>query len=1172
MWFNLLLVATAVLLAYGASLGYFLLDARLQERFVPAALTRGSLSAKRWSTRFNWGDYWHCWAWAISVEWRIGSVMLLAMMSFPLAVGFLVYHVYLIWAGMTTNESAKWSDWKEDILDGVVYRARVAELRETYPRLPVDVEPREEEVMWPRAARARWWLVRMNDGRQPTVKEKVDESRGGAGADEGVDYNEVPDERWERVHSLGEVENVYDLGFWGNLRDGMLNRGSVPLITHTSGCLQMAPRPAKRQRRSTIVLSDDSDEDNERPSSEARKSSLQREITLDGRTSQAVSPVKSAKGRAAVRKQPAPKPSPKSSPEKIRKNTRSQHEPDKTKSLHSFFNKATDEERWRKKSVTPDLDIQNGELGDAIEDDELSDETLQELGLKTDTASVVLDKRKPVVTAINGLKSTSDGGGLPSSQRFVRPTLPRPTLSNRNLPSDTEHSLTVEGHRPWADRYGPSNLEELVVHKRKVGDVQNWLQGKIAGRNGQKLLVLKGPAGSGKTTTLSLLAQAMGLQLVHWHNPAVSEAGANNSTALQFEEFLNRGGQFGSLAFDRDSMTSDTSKTDSAHRVLVIEEFPATMTRLHSFRSAVLQYLARSRAASTITLRGQQSPSDNPPPVVLIISETLLSSSTALTDSFTAHRLLGPEILNHPYVTVMEFNPVAPTFVTKALDLVMKKEARDSRRRRMPGPAVIQRLADMGDVRSAVNSLEFLCLRGGDGLEWSGTVAAKAKKSSKDTVPLTEMERNSLQLVSQRETTLDMFHAAGKIVYNKREDPRVLDTRGEPPPKPPDHLRHIYPSKVSQIDIEALLNETGTDIQTFISTLHENYILSCNGETFEESFDGCSDILSISDILNPDSGPRRRANPSHYATMIQANLQAGSSDTLRQDEISFQVATRGLLFNLPYPVNRATPPGAKKSDTFKMFYPASLRLWKPTEELDSLIEMFVYGEGMGKLDAAAAGSNTLSNIPGINEGGVATWRTRTFAAAASSPEAWKGELGADFGHNQEQDDDDDDESVALPPRPLRHAKDTLTLEILPYMTQIFGARKRDTSIIERITKFRPAAAFQSAAAVATGSGAFDDDGDESTAGAGAGENTARARARARAGVFARTPVGGAGANGPPAVVSGVPRVIVGSGLGASTLSGSTSTITGSYDAQSASAVDAASMEKLYISDDDIEDD
>jgi palmitoyltransferase len=133
--------------------------------------------------------------------------MLLAVMSFPLAVGFLVYHVYLIWAGMTTNESAKWSDWKEDILDGVVYRARVA------------------EVMWPRAARARWWLVRMNDGRQPTVKTKVNESRGGAGADEGVDYNEVPDERWERVHSLSEVENVYDLGFWGNLRDGMLNRG-----------------------------------------------------------------------------------------------------------------------------------------------------------------------------------------------------------------------------------------------------------------------------------------------------------------------------------------------------------------------------------------------------------------------------------------------------------------------------------------------------------------------------------------------------------------------------------------------------------------------------------------------------------------------------------------------------------------------------------------------------------------------------------------------------------------------------------------------------------------------------------------------------------------------------------------------------------------------------------
>ena len=745
----------------------------------------------------------------------------------------------------------------------------------------------------------------------------------------------------------------------------------------------------------------------------------------------------------------------------------------------------------------------------------MSEDTLRELGVKTDTAAAPLDRRKPVASAVAGFKSAANGSSLPSSQRFVRPAPPTHPV-NANV---AQEEALAEGHHPWADRFGPGNLEELVVHKKKVSDVQNWLQGRIDARNVQKVLILKGPAGSGKTTTLLLLAKAMGLQLVSWHNPDASDLSA--TIAVQFDEFLNRGGQFGGLAFDQETTAADQQLADSAHRVLVIEEFPATMTRLssalQSFRSVILQYLARSRPTSSARFLGKEGSREAAPPVVIIISETLISSSTALSDSFTAHRLLGPEILNHPFVTVMEFNPVAPTFVTKALDLVMKKEARDSRRRRMPGPAIIQKLAEMGDVRSAVNSLEFLCLRSGDGAEWSGTVAAKAKKTSKDSVPLTEMEKNSLQLVSQRETTLDMFHAAGKIVYNKREDPRVLDTRAEPPPKPPDHLMHQYTPKVSQVDIEALLNETGTDIQTFISTLHENYVLSCNGDTFENCFDGCSEILSSSDILNPDSRPSRRAKSSN-ASIIQASLQAGSSDTLRQDEISFQVATRGLLFNLPYPVNRASPPGGRKGDTYKMFYPASLRLWKPTEELESLIDMFVYGgEGMGK-----AGSGSRASTA-AHDDGVASWQSRTFAATVSAAEA-----GSD-------NDEDDENSIT---RPLRHTRDTLTLEILPYMTQIFAGRKKDTSVLERITKFKPAAFLSSAAA-----------GDESFEDGEAAATNEMNEGRSN-GI-----VGG----GPGTKSSGLAAKVGQSAAAAK-------------QGPDPTDVEAPAMDKLYISDDDIEDD
>ncbi|OCT53466.1 hypothetical protein CLCR_09585 [Cladophialophora carrionii] len=818
----------------------------------------------------------------------------------------------------------------------------------------------------------------------------------------------------------------------------------------------MAPRPAKRQRRSTIALSDEDDADFGLPSSKQAKGGSQREITRDGRTSTTVSPIKGTRTRPAPKKAAATS-SPISSPEKLRKNSKVKDDAVKNKSLHNFFGKASEEQRWRKKSQTPDLEVENGaELSDAIEDDDLSDETLQELGLKIDKSSKPVERRNPgLLPAVGGPKAGPNGGSLPSSQRFIKPAVT--ARNSTNAPSADR--AEVEGHAPWADRYGPSNLEELMVHKKKVADVQSWLQSKIDGRNNQKLLVLKGPAGSGKTMTVSLLAKAMGLQVVSWHNPAVSESGSNNSISAQFDEFLNRGGQFGSLAFDHDVSTGQAPEGAISSQILVIEEFPATMTRsssaLQSFRAVISRFLARAKPAPAMAFRGHQSSEEISPPVVIIISETLLSSSTALADSFTAHRLLGPEILNHSFVTTMDFNPVAATLMTKALDLVVKKEARDSRRRRTPGPAVIARLAEIGDIRSAVNSLEFLCLKGDNGTEWSGTVAAKVKRSSKDNAALTETERNSLALLSQRETTLDMFHATGKIVYNKREDPRVLDTRAEPPPKPPDHLMHLYTPKVSQVDIEALLSETGTDIQTFISTVHENYILSCGGDSFEVSFEGCSDILSVSDVLNPENRPNRRGNASNpNAGIVLSNFQAGSSDTLRQDEISFNVATRGLLFSLPFPVHRsgAAVPGGKRGDEFKMFYPASLRLWKPMEEMHGLLDMFVYGDGIAPSRPATSGADGP-----ISDGGVATWQSRILAEDSISTTVPQPPIKSEppdqatwypalMGVGDEQD--------FLPP-PTTHAKDILTLELLPYRTRILSARHQDTTSLEKITKFKP---------------------------------------------------------------------------------------------------------------------
>ena len=465
-------------------------------------------------------------------------------------------------------------------------------------------------------------------------------------------------------------------------------------------------------------------------------------------------------------------------------------------------------------------------------------------------------------------------------------------------------------------------------------------------------------------------------------------------------------------------------------RVLMVDEFPTTFTRsaiaLHAFRSSLLAYLSTGTVTTGSLFQSAKSDPNGTPPIVMIVSETLLSSATASMDSLTAHRLLGPEISNHPCTHMIEFNPVAPTFISKALDIVVKKEARTSKRRRIPGSVIMKRLSEMGDIRSAVNSLEFLCLRGDETGDWGGRVAGKTKRNTKDSSSMTAREQESLELVTQRESTLGMFHAVGKVVYNKRDLP---DTSITGPQPPPDHLQQLHRPKVSQVLVDDLMNETGTDISTFISSLHENYILSCNGSSFVDQLNDCVDYLSDSDLLDTDS---RRSITSYRAGIGSArvNVQTGSTDLIRQSEISFDVAVRGLLFALPSPVSRATHPNGKKDDSHKMFFPAALRLWKKTEEIEGVVSVWRKRLESGTTLTAMDNSYPTETS---SAGGVASWKRHNT-----------------LDHVQSNDPNDDPDG--LPLRFIVSRNDLLLLH-LPYLSQIHQPKDKHAAGLKLVTQF-----------------------------------------------------------------------------------------------------------------------
>ncbi|KAK2759039.1 Cell cycle checkpoint protein rad17 [Arachnomyces sp. PD_36] len=841
----------------------------------------------------------------------------------------------------------------------------------------------------------------------------------------------------------------------------------------------MAAPPAKRQRRLVVLSSDDEESEGGKSSTKGTNSQLEygQEPLISAshfsRPSSSKLPESSTllPSRSKPKLQTTTKPqrpfgrstststqaSPTPSPEKKRKALNKKGKKDEpgapTKSLHSFFQPATEEQRWERRNVgagsgpgssaraVVDDIIEDGEGDDWIEDDFSDDDFLamsQSFGggsfgdrsVSSSTQGTVRGGKSTLGPKDTGVRKPVRSN---TKKRFILPPSPVP---EKKQPSLSKPVSAPEDLQPWAERFAPLGIDELAVHKRKITDVQRWLEDVFLGRNRRRLLVLRGPAGSGKTTTISLLSKVLGYDIIEWKNPLGSEYSAQGYTSMssQFEEFLGRGDKFGSLDLGAPSTqgTETRTSTPAGRRIILLEEFPSTLSRtstpLISFRSALMRYLAANVPSHGLTFQSTGKVRELNPPVVIIVSETLLSTTTAISDNFTAHRLLGPEISNHPGVNIIDFNSIAPTIMLKALNLVLKKEARCSTRKNAPGPAVLKRLSEMGDIRSAVSSLEFLCIRGDDGGVWGGKPTAKKKKASGE-APLTDMEKESLEMVSQREASLGIFHAVGKVMYNKREDPAIAHESRIRLPPPPDHLRHHSRPKISEVSIDDLINEIGTDTQTFISALHENYAPSCNGSSFSQSLEGCIEALSESDILGPDSSRGLRANRDGIGTARGSYQGYGAGvDMLRQDEMSFHVSVRGLLFSLPYPVNRRMAPSGGGNAAYKMFYPTSLRLWKQVEEVSGLLDTWMHRvtDPHSSIRPAMTHPDTVSEREGVG-----SWKSRRIDGSSNPAEG-----------------DADEPTISR----AMVSRDDLLLERLPYLAKI-STDQTVRKDLEKITQF-----------------------------------------------------------------------------------------------------------------------
>ena len=420
----------------------------------------------------------------------------------------------------------------------------------------------------------------------------------------------------------------------------------------------MAP-PAKRRKRNVLPSSSPSVEEG------SEEELVQKpKLPFMDLISSSPPPVKGTKRRASVKPVSKPRPvpsmprmessinptkptlrkaptkSPSTSPDKPKGKGKFE---DKVKSgnIYTFFTKQAQKQQADGARTTNSQVPPQSSISLTIEDDDLISD--DEFSTQPRPSSMVGQTARKRAKGIDAFKN--DDGNIPSmSQKF---------MAKPKAKEARDHKIE-EDMRPWAERFGPVNLDELAVHKKKVSDVKAWLEDVMNGRRRQRLLVLKGAAGTGKTTTVQLLAKAMDCDILEWRNPVASVATSDGyqSMAAQFEEFMGRGGKFGQLDIISDNANypskPDIKPLDRRKQIILVEEFPNTFTRsstaLQSFRSALVQYLASNTPPLSMMYNNKNS--DPITPVVMIISETLLTTTSASADSFTAHRLLDLKFSN----------------------------------------------------------------------------------------------------------------------------------------------------------------------------------------------------------------------------------------------------------------------------------------------------------------------------------------------------------------------------------------------------------------------------------------------------------------------------------------------------------------------------------------------
>ncbi len=209
------------------------------------------------------------------------------------------------------------------------------------------------------------------------------------------------------------------------------------------------------------------------------------------------------------------------------------------------------------------------------------------------------------------------------------------------------------------------------------------------------------------------------------------------------------------------------------------------------FQAALEQHLAQS---TLLTSRGVPNV-----PIVIIVTESAprededgwvagASSSTwrdRIASIVDTRTVLGERIRRNPAYAEVRYNPIAPSILLKGLKRAVDQAPAQALRNNKPNARLPKDILDLlsaiandanGDLRAALNCLQFMGASRPQLDHMAKETASKPGRRGRTGVG------RMLPLVAGRESSLALFHALGRVLYNKRAG--EIRAKKPPPPRP----------------------------------------------------------------------------------------------------------------------------------------------------------------------------------------------------------------------------------------------------------------------------------------------------------------------------------------------------------------------------------------------------